>query len=77
MVRRVKEPVGDFPDESHPRTDCIDAVEHRLYAVIAQADGSAASGRLREDHPRFGFASALIAVVVIATLVVLAGGPLR
>lgn len=79
MLRRTKEPAGYFPDEAHLRTDCIDAVERRLYAVIAQGDASAAtaSGKLREDDPRFAFGGALVAVIVIAALVVLAGGPLR
>jgi len=79
LLRRQKAPTGYFPDDAYLITDCVDAVERRLFSVIGHGDNSASdlSGRLREDDPRFAFAAALAAIVVIAGLVVLAGGPLR
>lgn len=77
MLRRQKAPGGYFPDDSYLITGCVDAVERRLYSVIGHGDASATelSGRLREDDPRIAFGAALIAIVLIAGLVVLAGGP--
>jgi hydrogenase-4 component B len=79
MLRRQKAPAGYFPTDSYLITDCVDAVERRLYSVIGHGDTSATelSARLREDDPRIAFAAALIAIVLIAGLVVLAGGPLQ
>lgn len=79
MLRRQKAPTGYFPDESYLITDCVDAVERRLFSVIGHGDASAGelSRRLREDDPRVAFAAALIGIVVIAGLLVLASGPLR
>ena len=77
-MRRVKAPTGYFPADAYLVTNCVDAVERRLFAVIANGDASASelSGTLREDDPRIAFAAALVAVVAIAGLVVLAGGAL-
>ena len=49
-------------------TDCVDAVERRLFSVIKHGDESATelSRRLREDDPRLAFAAALVAIVLIA-----------
>ena len=79
MLRRQKAPAGYFPTDSYLITDCVDAVERRLYSVIGHGDASASdlSGKLREDDPRIAFGAALIAIVLIAGLVVLAGGPLQ
>ena len=79
MLRRQKAPVGYFPSESYLITDCVDAVERRLYSVIGHGDTSATelSGKMREDDPRVAFGATLIAIVVIAGMVVLAGGPLQ
>jgi hydrogenase-4 component B len=79
MLRRRKAPAGYFPSDSYLITDCVDAVERRLYSVIGHGDASATdlSGKLREDDPRVAFGAALIAIVLIAGLVVLSGGPLR
>ena len=79
LVRRQKAPTGYFPTDAYLITDCVDAVERRLFSVIGHGDNSASelSGKLREDDPRIAFAAALVAIVVIAALVVLAGGPLR
>jgi hydrogenase-4 component B len=78
-LKRQKAPQGYFPDDSYLITDCVDAVERRLFAVIKRGDASAAevSSQLREDDPRIAFAAALIAIVLIGGLVVLVGGPLR
>jgi hydrogenase-4 component B len=78
MLRRQKAPVGYFPNDSYVITDCVDAVERRLFAVISNGDASASklSKQLHEDDPRIAFAAALIAIVVIAGLVVLTAGPL-
>ncbi|MGK2900942.1 MAG: proton-conducting transporter transmembrane domain-containing protein [Burkholderiaceae bacterium] len=78
MLRRQKAPLGYFPTDSYLITDCVDAVERRLFSVITHGDASAAelSGKLREDDPRIAFAAALIAIVLMSGLVVLAGGPL-
>ena len=77
-LRRQKAPLGYFPTDSYLITDCVDAVERRLFSVIKHGDASAGawSGKLREDDPRLAFAAALVAIVLIAGLVVLAGGPL-
>jgi hydrogenase-4 component B len=77
-VRRQKAPVGYFPDDSYLITDCVDAVERRLFSVISHGDASATelSGKLREDDPRIAFAAALVAIVVMGGLIVLASGPL-
>ena len=79
LLRRQKAPAGYFPSDAYVITDCVDAVERRLFSVIGHGDASASelSRKLREDDPRIAFAAGLIAVVVIAGLVVLAGGPLR
>jgi hydrogenase-4 component B len=79
MLRRQKAPTGYFPTESYLITDCVDAVERRLFSVIGHGDASAGdlSRRLREDDPRIAFAAALIGIVVIAGVLVLASGPLR
>lgn len=78
MLRRQKTPQGYFPDDSYLITNCVDAVERRLFSVITHGDASAGelSGKLREDDPRIAFAAALVAIVLMAGLVVLAGGPL-
>jgi hydrogenase-4 component B len=79
MLRRQKAPAGYFPTDAYLVTDCVDAVERRLFSVIGHGDTSASdlSSKLREDDPRVAFAAALIAIVAIAGVVVLAGGPLR
>jgi hydrogenase-4 component B len=78
MLKRQKAPTGYFPTDAYVITDCVDAVERRLYTVIGHGDNSASelSRQLREDDPRITFALALAAIVVIAGLVVLTGGPL-
>ena len=77
-LRRQKAPLGYFPTDSYLITDCVDAVERRLFSVIQHGDASAGelSGRLHEDDPRIAFAAALIALALMSALVVLAGGPL-
>lgn len=79
LLRRQHPPEGCFPNDGYLISDCVDAVERRLFTVIKHGDESAAdlSRRLREDDPRLAFAAALVAVVVIAGLVVLSEGPLR
>ena len=78
LVRRQHAPQGYFPGDAYLVTDCVDAVERRLFTVINQGDESASrlSQRLKEDDPRLGFAAALVALVVIGGLVVLSGGPM-
>lgn len=77
-LRRQKPPLGYFPDDSYLITNCVDAVERRLFSVIKHGDASATdlSRKLREDDPRIAFAAALMAIVLISGLIVLAGGPL-
>jgi len=79
MLRRQKAPTGYFPGDAYLITDCVDAVERRLYSVIGHGDASATdlSSKMREDDPRVAFGAALIAIVLIAGMVVLAGGPLQ
>ncbi len=78
LLRRQKAPEGYFPSDAWLITDCVDAVERRLFSVINHGDASASemSRLLREDDPRVAFAAGLVALVVIAGLVLLAGGPL-
>ncbi|WP_395701202.1 proton-conducting transporter membrane subunit [Aquabacterium sp.] len=79
LLHRHKAPQAYFPTDAYVVTDCVDAVERRLYAVIGHGDSSAAdlSRQLREDDPRPAFAAGLIALVVIAGLIVISGGALR
>jgi hydrogenase-4 component B len=79
MLRRKKAPTGYFPTDGYVITDCVDAVERRLFSVIGHGDESASvlSSKLREDDPRIAFAAALIFIVIIAGLVVFSGGPLQ
>ena len=76
--RRQKPPQGYFPEDSYLVTNCVDAVERRLFAVIKRGDASASvlSRKLREDDPRIAFATALVAIVLISGLIVMLGGPL-
>lgn len=78
LLDRSKAPQGYFPSDAHLSTDCVDAVERRLYHVIGQGDQSAGliSKLMHEDDPRLGFALGLAALITIAALVVLAGGAL-
>ena len=79
LIRRQKAPEGYFPTDGWLITDCVDAVERRLFDVIRHGDTSASemSRQLREDDPRYAFAAGLVALVTIAGLVLLAGGPLQ
>jgi hydrogenase-4 component B len=79
LLRRQRAPEGYFPKDAYLISDCVDAVERRLFAVIKHGDESATdlSRRLKEDDPRLAFAAALVALVLIGGLVVLSGGPLR
>jgi hydrogenase-4 component B len=78
MLKRQKVPTGYFPGDAYVVTDCMDAVERRLYNVIGQGDESASliSRLMHEDDPRLGFALGLAAVVAMAALVALADGAL-
>lgn len=78
LLKRQKAPQGYFPDDAYVITDCVDAVERRLYNVIGQGDQSAGliSRLMHEDDSRLGFALGLAAVVAIAALVVLSQGVL-
>jgi hydrogenase-4 component B len=79
LLRRQHAPEGYFPKDAYLISDCVDAVERRLYSVIKHGDESATelSRRLKEDDPRLAFAAALVAIVLIGGLIVLSGGPLR
>lgn len=76
ILRRRKAPVGYFPTDSYAITDCVDAVERRMYAVIGHGDESAEniSRKLPEDDTRVTFAAGLIAVVLIVGLALLTSG---
>lgn len=78
MLQRRKAPTGYFPTDSYLITDCVDAVERRLFAVINNGDASAKdwSQRLREDDPRIAFGMAMVAIIMIAGFVVFSTGPL-
>jgi hydrogenase-4 component B len=78
LLNRRKAPQGYFPDDAYLITDCVDAVERRLYNVIGEGDRTASlvSRLMHEDDPRLGFALALASAVAIAALVVLAEGAL-
>ena len=79
LLKRQKAPAGYFPDESYVITDCVDAVERRLYNVIDHGVDTAVelSEKMREDDPRLAFAFCLAGVVIIAVLVLLAEGALQ
>jgi hydrogenase-4 component B len=78
LLQRQKAPEGYFPSDAYLITDCVDAVERRMYNVIGHGDESASliSKLLHEDDPRIAFAIGLAAVVAISALVVLAEGAL-
>ena len=78
MLRRQKAPEGYFPTDATLLTHCPDAVERRLFRVIAQGDKTAAqiSSGMHEDDPRLSFAAVLVVLALIGAVVVLAGGPL-
>lgn len=78
LLRRHKAPQGYFPSDSYLITDCVDAVERRLYNVIGHGDESATelSQQMHEDDPRLAFAAGLAGIVLIAALMVLAEGAL-
>lgn len=79
LLRRQHAPEGCFPKDAYLISDCVDAVERRLFSVIKHGDESATelSRRLKEDDPRLAFAAALVAIVLVGGLIVLSGGPLR
>lgn len=79
LLRRQHVPQGHFPTDAYLISDCVDAVERRLFSVIKHGDESAThlSRRLKEDDPRLAFAAALVAIVLIGGLIVLSAGPLR
>lgn len=78
LLKRQKAPKGYFPSDSYVVTDCVDAVERRLFSVIARGDESATalSQKLHEDDPRIAFAAGLVAIMAIAALLVLTEGAL-
>jgi len=78
LVQRGRAPSGYFPQSSYVVTDCVDAVERRLYSVISQGDETAndLSGKLQEDDSRFAFGMALAGIVLIAMMVFLLEGEL-
>lgn len=79
LLKRQKAPAGYFPRDSYVITDCVDAVERRLYNVIDHGDDTAVelSEKMREDDPRLAFSAGLAAIVIIASLVLLAEGALQ
>ncbi len=78
LIRRKKAPAGYFPTDAYYLTDCVDAVERRLFNVIGQGDHSASelSRKIREDDPRIAFAAGLAVVVLFAVVVFLSGAGL-
>jgi len=78
LLKRQKAPAGYFPSDSYVITDCVDAVERRLYSVIGHGDETASevSRKMQEDDPRLAFSAGLAALVIIAALVLLAEGAL-
>ena len=79
LLKRQKAPAGYFPRDSYVITDCVDAVERRLYNVIDHGDDTAVelSEKMHEDDPRLAFSAGLAAIVIIASLVLLAEGALQ
>lgn len=78
LQKRQKAPDGYFPSDAYVVTDCVDAVERRLFTVIGHGQESAVelSRALREDDPRLAFAAGLAGLTIIAALTVLAEGAL-
>ena len=76
ILQRRRAPVGYFPSDSYVITDCVDAVERRMYTVIGQGDESAEniSRKLPEDDTRVTFAAGLIALILIVAVVMLSNG---
>ena len=78
LLKRQKTAQGYFPSDAYVITDCVDAVERRLYKVIGHGNDSAhlISRLMHEDDPRLAFALGLAAIVAIAAIVMLAEGSL-
>lgn len=78
LLKRQKSPIGYFPGDSYVITDCVDAVERRLYSVIDHGNDSATrlSQKLHEDDPRMAFSAGLLAILAIAALLLLTEGAL-
>lgn len=78
LIRRKKAPAGYFPTDAYYVTDCVDAVERRLFNVIGHGDNSAGdlSRNIREDDPRIAFAAGLAVVVLFVVVVLLSGAGL-
>jgi hydrogenase-4 component B len=76
--RHQQAPNGYFPTDSHITTDCVDAVEKRLYSVIGRGNHTATdlSRLMHEDDPRLAFAAGLAAIVAISALILLTEGAL-
>lgn len=76
VLRREKLPVGYFPTDGLIQTHSVDAVERRLYEAIGRGDQSARAlaKKLDDDRPGGSFALALVAVLVLASLVLLSEG---
>lgn len=78
LLRRRKPVLGYFPQDAYVITDCVDAVERRLFTMIKHGDESAErlSREIREDDPRVAFAAGLLALILIAGLVFFGHGAL-
>ena len=78
LLQRKKAPAGYFPSDSYVITDCVDAVERRMYSVIEHGNESASllSNKLHEDDPRIAFSAGLVAILAIAALLLLTEGAL-
>jgi hydrogenase-4 component B len=78
LLKRQKAPTGYFPTDSYVITDCVDAVERRMFSVIEHGNESATllSNKLHEDDPRIAFSAGLAALVAIAALLLLTEGAL-
>jgi len=78
LLQRKKAPAGYFPSDSYVITDCVDAVERRMYSVIDHGNESATllSNKLHEDDPRIAFSAGLAALLAIAAVLLLTEGAL-
>ena len=63
-------PHSVFPKDGRYETHCVDSVERKIFAVIANGENLARAGmRALPEHSTFSFALGLIALILLVSLV--------
>jgi hydrogenase-4 component B len=73
LLTHEKLPQGPFPQTGEIKTHCVDAVERRMFKVLAEGDDTIAKAMTRvSDDARLSFAVGLI--VLVAMIGIIAAG---